>query len=388
MSFLANDAVNRVNLQSGLQALARGAGAVFLLVFLIKAGVTIPDAFLAQAAIVAGRFVIRPILLPIAIRVGLKPVLLAGTVGLAAQYPLLAEVHGVGPMLVAMCAASAIGEVFYYVASNTYFAALGDVEHRGRQVAMNMALAAIAGVIAPLAAGWSLVLAGPRWTFDAVAVVQLLSVIPLLPLPNIRVAATAPGAWAAARLSGLLILADGWFDGVSDYIWRVWLFVTLGQSYLAYGGAMALAGVAGAAAGFIVGGHVDGGRGRRATLIGYSAAASVVILRACSLHTPWLAGLANALGALALPLLVPPLSAATHNMAKASPCPLRVKMTSEAGWDVGCFGACLIAAALAWAHAPPQLSILLALPALAAGGALLWRYYRPVTAARSAQPLR
>jgi hypothetical protein len=381
MSFFGNDAINRVNLQVGVQALAQSAGQLFVLVFLLKAGVTIPQALLAQAAIVAVRFAIRPAMLPLAARWGLKPLLVAGTVALAAQYPILAEVHGVGPALLALCLAAAVAEVLYYVSYNTYFAALGDAEHRGHQVAIGQALPAIAAVVAPLVAAWALITAGPRWTFAGVAAVQVVSVVPLLGLPNVAVARVAAGAWRVARPAALLIAVDGWFDTAFLYLWQITLFVSLGQSFQAYGGAMALAGLVGAAAGLLVGRHLDAGFGRRAALVGYGVAGAVVLLRAASLGSPVLAGIANAMGGLAMPLLVPPLAGAAQNIAKASPCPLRVMMATEGGWDLGCFAACLTAAALLGAGAPLWLGVLLALPAAALGAGLLWRYYGPPRAA-------
>src|SRR5215472_12969606 len=96
VSYFSNDAINRVNLHACIQALAQGAGGVFFLVFLLKAGVSVPLALIAQAAIVAGRFTIRPTLLPLGKRWGLKPLLISGTLALAVQYLVLAEVHGPG----------------------------------------------------------------------------------------------------------------------------------------------------------------------------------------------------------------------------------------------------------------------------------------------------
>ena len=55
MAFLRNDAVNRVNLHSGIQALAQASGGIFFLVFMLRAGVSIPAALMAQSAILAGR---------------------------------------------------------------------------------------------------------------------------------------------------------------------------------------------------------------------------------------------------------------------------------------------------------------------------------------------
>ena len=50
-------------------------------------------------------------------------------------------------------------------------------------------------------------------------------------------------------------------------------------------------------------------------------------------------------------------------------------MATEGGWDIGCFAACLVAAGLAQAGAPPWLGVLLALPAIGVGASLLGRYY-------------
>ena len=375
MAFLRNDAVNRVNLHSGIQALAQGAGAVFFLVFLLRAGVSVPVALLAQAAIVTGRFVMRPALLPFARRWGLKPMLIIGTLGVALQYPLLAEVDGVGPMLLALCLVASVGEVFYWLAYNAYFAMIGDTEHRGHQVGAREALVAVAGVVAPFLGAWALVTAGPRATFAAVGLIQALAVLPLLGAPNVSVRPSAPGVFRAARPAVMLLVIDGWFDACFFFVWQIALFVSLGENIPAYGGAMALAGLAGAVAGLVIGRRVDAGHGRRAVAIAYAAAAAVVSLRAASLGHPWLAVAANALGAAVMPLLIPALATPTYNMAKASPCSLRFQMATEGGWDVGCFAGCLVAAGLSATGFSLSVAILTALPVLAAGALLLRRYY-------------
>ena len=156
MAFLRNDAVNRVNLHSGIQALAQGAGGIFFLVFLLRSGVSVPVALLAMAAIVAGRFLFRPALLPLARRYGLKPLLIVGTLGVALQYPVLAEVDGVGGTLLALCVVSALGDIFYWPSYHAYFAAIGDAEHRGHQLGAREALTAVVGVVAPLLGAWAL----------------------------------------------------------------------------------------------------------------------------------------------------------------------------------------------------------------------------------------
>lgn len=382
LAFLRNDAVNRVNLHSGIQALAQGAGAVFFFVVLLRAGVSAPVALVAQAAIVAGRFVLRPAILPLAKRWGLKPLLICGALGYALAYPVLGAVRGVDATLVTLCIVVSLAEVFYWVSYNAYFAAIGDAEHRGHQVSAREALVALASVAAPLLGAWGLVTFGARWTFAVVGLVQASSALPLLGAPNVAIARSAPGTLRAARLGMGLSAADGWFDASYVFVWQIALYVALGQSVSAYGGAMAVAGLVGAACGLFVGRHVDAGHGRRAVLVGHAALAIVFLARAASVGSPWLAVAANALGGLALPLLSPVIGGAAYNLAKGSPCPLRFKMATEGGWDVGCLCACLVAAAIAASGASLAFAILLALPGVVAQALLLWRYYPAVAARR------
>ncbi len=375
MAFLRNDAVNRVNLHYGVQAFAQGAGGIFFLVFLLRAGVSVPAVLCAQAAILAGRFALRPGILPLAKRWGLKPMVIVGTFVVALQYPLLAEVDGIGVGLFALCITAAVGEVLYWPCYNAYFAAVGDAEHRGHQVSAREALVAVVSIVAPLLGAWALVTLGPRPMFAAVAAIQALAAIPLIGAPNVAVRPQAPGAFRAARFGAILAATDGWFDAWYLLFWQIALFVSLGESVSAYGGAMALAALIGAGFGLFLGRHIDQGHGRRAVIVAYGVTAVAVIVRAASLGSPWLAVGANALGALIWPLLLPVLGTAGYNLAKASPCPMRFNIATEAGWDIGCATACLIAAALTAAGVSFSAAILLALPALAAAALLLRRYF-------------
>lgn len=374
MAFLRNDAINRVNLHTGIQALAQSGGGVFFLVFLVRYGVPIAFVLLALAGVMAARLALRPLILPLARRWGMKPLLIAGTIILAAQYPILPEIHGVGGTLAALCAVSAVGEIFYYPAYNAYFASLGDAEHRGHQIGAREALVSVVGIVAPLLGAWGLVTLGPRAMFACVAAIQLLAVLPLIGAPNVAVKAAAPGAFAAARLGAILQAADGWFDAYFIFVWQIALFVALGESFAVYGGAMALAGLVGAASGLLLGRHVDAGHGVRAVAIAYGGMATIVLLRAASLDWPLFAVAANALGAL-LGTLMLPAGTAIYNLAKASPCPMRFHIATEGGWDVGCVCACLIAAALCACGVAFWATILVALPPLGLASTLLRRHY-------------
>ena len=108
MSFFRNSTVNLLNLHYGIHSIALTGGAAFFAVYLLKSGVPVPVVLVSLALILLGRFVIRPLVVPLAARWGLRSMVVAGTVLTAVQYPLLAEVHGVGAVLVALFLVTAI----------------------------------------------------------------------------------------------------------------------------------------------------------------------------------------------------------------------------------------------------------------------------------------
>ncbi len=375
MAFLGNDAINRVNLHSGVQALALGAGGIFFIVFLVSAGISVPIALLTIAGIFAGRLLLRPLILPIGKRIGLKPLVIIGTLGMAVQYPLLGGVQDVGMRLVILALTVAVAEVFYWPSYHAYFAALGDPEYRGHQVSAREALIAVASVVGPVLGTWALVTLGPGPMFAAVGLVQALAAVPLFGVPNVPVKQEVAGGFRAARIGALIYGLDAWFAAWFLFVWPVALFLVLGESLAAYGGAMALAALVGAAVGLLLGRAIDAGKGRRAVVIACSFAAIVVLLRAASLGSPLLAVIANALGAAVLPLLLPALGTAIYNLTKVSPCPLRFQVVAEAGWDIGAICGLLCAAAFFGLGVPFSHAIPLAVPGIVATGFVLWRYF-------------
>jgi len=375
MAFLRNRTVNLINLHYGIQALAQGMGGVFFIAYLLRGGLSVPATLCTMAGILLGRFCLRPLVLVFAKRFGLKPTLIAGTLGIALQYPMLAQVHGLGPALFGLIMISSLGDTFYWSTYHAYFASAGDSEHRGHQIGAREALAAVVGIVAPLIGAWALLTVGPRVAFAAVGVIQALAAIPLLGTPNVAVKRHAPGAFRAALQGVFLFAADGWLAAIFAFVWQIALFLSLGESFKAYGGAMALAALVGAVSGLLIGRHIDEGHGRRAVVIAYAVIGATLLLRALSVGTPWLAVGANALGALAYCLQAIAMMTAVYNLAKASPCALRFQIAAEGGWDAGCFAGCLVAAALAAYGVNLGAIIMLGFPGVAASVVMLRRYY-------------
>jgi len=375
MAFFRNRTVNLLNLHYGIHSVALTGGGAFFSVYLLRAGVPVPLVLVSLASIFIGRLFIRPVVVPLAVRYGVRALVIAGTCMSAMQYPLLSFVHGVGPALFALLAMSSLGDTVYWSTYHAYFAALGTDEHRGHHVGAREAIAAMVGIISPLVTGFVLVQFGPMVAFGVTGFVLLIAALPLFWTPDVRVAPQMPGAFRAS-LSGIkLFLCDGWIIGTGYFVWQLALFLSLGENFLHFGGALALAALVGAIAGMFLGRTIDSGHGTRMTAVALGSFAVLIMLRAAALHEPWLAVAANALASVGSCLYAPTLMTAVYNQAKRAPCTLRFHVATEGGWDVGCASGLLIAAFLIWEGSPFPLVLMLPLIGLSAAFFQLRDYY-------------
>ena len=375
MAFFRNTTVNLLNLHYGIFALVMNGAGVFICVYLLKAGIPIPGVLAVMAAVLLSRFVIRPMIVPLAVRYGLQRMLVVGTMLKSVQYPIIAYVHGANFALYLMILVEAVGDTVYWSCYHAYMAALGDQEHRGHQISMREAIAALAGIVSPILTGWLLVTFGPVAAFGTASAINLVAMVPLFWTPNVAVAPQVPGAFRAALPGVLFFAADGWIGSGTVFVWQIALFVSLGGSFLNFGGAMAMAALVGAVAGLFLGRHIDAGHGNRAVFIALGPLAAMVLLRAAAAGHPALAVAANALAYAGSCLYVPTLMTAVYNIAKGSPCPLRFHVATEGGWDAGGASGSLAAALLLWLGAPLSVALLLPLVGVTAAFVMLRRYY-------------
>ena len=375
MAFFRNTTVNLLNLHYGIFALVMNGAGVFICVYLLKAGLPMPGVLAAMAGILLARFAIRPTIVPLAVRFGLQRMLIVGTMLKAMQYPIIAYVHGANAALYVMILVAAIGDTVYWSCYHAYMAALGDHEHRGHQISMREAIAALAGIVSPILTGWLLITFGPLAAFGTASVINLIAMVPLFWTPNVAVVPQVPGAFRAALPGVLFFAADGWIGSGTVFVWQIALFVSLGGSFMNFGGAMAIAALVGAAAGLFLGRHIDAGHGNRAVFLALGPLAAMVLLRAASAGHPALAVAANALAYAGSCLYVPTLMTAVYNIAKSSPCPLRFHVATEGGWDAGGASGSLAAALLLWLGAPLSAALLLPLVGVTAAFVMLRRYY-------------
>jgi MFS transporter, DHA1 family, inner membrane transport protein len=375
VAFFRNSSINLLNLHYGIHWIAESGGTAFFAIYLLKSQVSVPGVFVSLALILLGRLVVRPIVIEFAARWDLRAMVIAGTVLSALQYPFLAEVHGVGVALVGLIAMAAVGGTVYWSTYHAYFAALGDDDARGQQIGAREALAAVVGIASPLLTGWMLVMFGPRAAFGATSGITALAALPLLWTPKVEVRRRVPGVFRVAVPGVLLFAADGWVAAGYVFVWQIALFVSLGESFLAYGGALAFAALVGAIGGLTLGRHIDGGGGKQAVWYAFGTFALIVAVRAVATGDASLAVLANALGAFGECLYVPTLMTAVYTMAKRSPCTLRFHVATEGGWDVGGATGLLGAALATGLGMSLSVGILQSLAGVAAIVLLLRRYY-------------
>ncbi len=374
MSFLGNATVNRLNLHYGIHQLAANSGSVFFAVYLLQAGVSAPGVLASIAVILGGRFVIRPHLLKAGVKFGLRSLVITGTVLGAAQFPLLAEVHGVGWALFALIATASVSDTIYWTCYHAYFAALGDAENRGRQIGARETLVAMTTIVGPLAGGFALAQWGPRVAFGVVTLVQLLSAWPLAGAPDVIVPTRIVNKFAWRSI--MLFASDGWISASQQYVWPLALFVTLGQNFTAFGGALALAAAVGAVSGLVLGHHIDAGHGGRAAWLACGGMGLAILFCALSTGHSGSAVLANACRAMASCLYIPTLMTAIYNQAKDAPCVLRFHIATEGGWDAGCGLGCLLAAGVIALGVSLAHTVLLGMAGTATALAYLRGHYR------------
>lgn len=81
MAFFRNSAVNLLNLHYGLHCITLYGGGAFFLVYLLRAGLAVPGVLVSLALILIGRFTVRPLIIPLAARWGLRATLVAPVCG-------------------------------------------------------------------------------------------------------------------------------------------------------------------------------------------------------------------------------------------------------------------------------------------------------------------
>jgi MFS family permease len=279
MGYFSSRAFNLVYVHAALQAFASYGGEAFAFVYLLSAGIPAPVVLLAIAAMFGSRMLFRKLVLPLVRRVGLRRALVVAVLAEAATYPILSQITGTGWLLVVYLALWALSSSLYWTTYHSYVALMGDNHARGAQTSVMETIGMIMGIGAPAVTGLLLTVFDPAVAFGVVALAMALSAVPVLLGPELAVADRAEMPPETRRAARLILFADGLRSGSFHFTWLIALFLTLGSSFAAFGGAMALTGLAGAIGALFLGRAIDLGRGLGAARIGFAVLTVAAVAR-------------------------------------------------------------------------------------------------------------
>lgn len=376
LSSLGQD-IYRLQAHSALNQLAINMSAVFSAAYLLKLGLNPSQVFLTYAGVFFLRALVRPAIMPFLPNLGMRIMLIAGTVVIAAQYGAIASVRGYDWTLAVYIVFTAFSNMLYWTVYHPVFAAAGDSRDRGVQLGARQAITALAGIVGPIVSGFLLNSAGPWMAFGMATLVAALSIWPLIGIRDYPVALKAPaGAWRSSLTCSWLFLSDGFLWLGAGMAWSMLLFERIGARFDAYGLVLALAAVAGAVASFTVGRRIDLGHGRAAVLVAAVLGAIVYAMRALVGENVIALLTVVAASTVLIHFYTPTFMAAYYNEAKKAPCPFRLQCVAETGWDMGAVLGCLAGAAVLGAGLSLQSVIWLAMIPVFSEAALLYGLYR------------
>jgi MFS family permease len=389
MSGLANPNVNRLALHTALHEIANSLSGLFTAVYLLRIGFSPADIFLTFAAIFGLRFLLRPALLFVTPRIGLRWTLVLGATFIAVQYPLLALVHDMGFELALFCMSAAVGQVCYWTSYHAYFAFLSDPEHRGSQVCVRQLLIATAGVVGPAAGGIVLAMFGPLAAFVGAAFAEAIALLPLIGLAQPDLARhTADEAKGLTRNAVVLFATDGWITSCSVWAWHFVMFQSVQERYESFGSMVAIATLAGAIGAMYLGRLIDLGHLGRIAWLSTALVGVGLLVRVVGGTQAEIVMLASIVSAFIGGLYVPVLMTTIYRQARQAPDLFRFVFAIEGGWDIGAFLVCIAAAAIYVSGGTSQLVLALALPVVAAQAVLIQRLNRHGSHESGAEPSR
>jgi MFS transporter, DHA1 family, inner membrane transport protein len=344
MATFKNKSFNLIYIHAALQALVMHGGEGFAFVYLLKAGIGTSVVLLCIALMFASRLVFRMFVLPAVLRFGLRNTLIVSVIVEGCSYLILPMVTEAGALLYFYLALWAASSSFYWTTYHTYVAQLGNNENRGAQVSAMEFFSMLAGITAPLLMGFLLTWFNPWVGFGFIAFAMIMAAVPFLYGPHFDIETDAVLLKSTSNAARWVMVADGIRSASTHFVWLIVLFLTLSSSYVAFGGALAIAGLTGAFMGLFVGKWIDIGKGTRAARIGYGAMTLSAVCKCFGFQVPWSAVAANATYSAAWPAYATAMNSQIYNLAQRSPCALRFHIVAEGGWDLGMTIGCGLAA--------------------------------------------
>lgn len=287
--FFKNRDMNRLYVHWVIYFLAEGIGWIFVPIYFLQNGFSLPQVLMMVAAMMAFRILFRLFYIWFYKYLQYKWGMVFGMAMMAAAVALLPYVLESNYVLAAFLMLFSGGATFYWVGFHCLFSFVGESADRGKNVAMIYSMLVLAEAFVPLASGLIAAVFGFDYLFIAAGIIMIVSLIPLISVvvPPEPLTATLQESLKDphCRWGGGYHLAFGFLDMANVFLWRIAAFILIGDLVL-YGGTLSAGMLALALIHLIIGVYVDRGKGRSLFMIGSGLALIQVIFRGLFATTP------------------------------------------------------------------------------------------------------
>jgi MFS family permease len=354
----------RFNLHIALIFLGFTFVEVFGPVYFYQIGIPLPYITLYWSGFYLLRLITRPIALLLSMRFSLQQLLIGSAIGYSCRYLLYGMIQGTTPMLVALLVVESLTSAVYWLFYHVSFSCILEQQRVGRAVAWRDSAFIVVRILVPLGAALCIELLGYQNTFYITTVITLLGVLPLLS-PQFswiqRQSFSIKKLFSTDLSGGWLFLCSSFSAYGNDFLWRIALFLHIGNNY-GFGGVVSLAIIFQIAGTFFIGHRFDLGKGIRHVQVGIVILVLAICGRALLTLTVPMAVALDFLMAIGTTFLGPYVNAMVYKRSKDSNDILTFQFLSESGWDVGAIISLLLATLLLGLGVPVQLCCLLGIP--------------------------
>lgn len=177
-SYFSNRELNTLYTHSFLRNLGTSLVGLFIPVYLLTLGFNLVDISLFYIVYFAAILAIMPLAMFCLSKIGVKKIMILGTLLLVGYYYSL-QFLGSGLPYYFAAFLFGLSETLYFAAFNIEFASFMDNKKGGRQISFSNSLGILASIICPIIGGFLIYLNSFKFTFLSAAVLLFLSAIPL-----------------------------------------------------------------------------------------------------------------------------------------------------------------------------------------------------------------
>ncbi|MDO8462703.1 MAG: MFS transporter [bacterium] len=288
LHFLQRRELSELYATVAIRAFALSMIGVFIPLFLLERGVSIPVIFLFYALVHGLKALLTIPAAHLAARFGFKHVILWSTPFTILFLLMLRVVEVTSGMLWIVALPFAVATALYWTGYHIDFITFSDRAHRGREIGGAQVAAALFQTLGPLAGGLIAARVGFPPLFIIVSILLLVATVPLFASRDVHERLPFKirdcfRAWTPRMVLGLMVF--GIEIGIDGIVWPIIIFTAILHSFEGVGLVSSLTFLTSTVAILIVGRMSDGGKGRVMLRVGSGMNALIWLVRAIA-QTP------------------------------------------------------------------------------------------------------